>query len=86
MTTSEIARSLGRRGGQARSARMSAAEKRRIAAIGAAARVRSLRMARHVEANFGYVTAIRSLSGRHTRVERLRVCHDRLPGLYRHGS
>lgn len=65
---------------------MSAAEKRRIAALGAAARVRSLRMARHVAANFGYVAAIRSLSGRPTRVEHLRVCHDRLPGLYRQGS
>ena len=81
-----MARSLGRRGGQARSERLRGAEKGRIAAIGAAARLHSLRVARRIAANCAYLAAVRPLSGRHTRVERLRACHHRLPGIYRNGS
>jgi len=83
MTRTAMARALGRRGGLARAGRLSKAEKRRIAAVGAAARLRSLRMGRQIAANFSYLAAVRSLSP-HPRVERLRACHDRLPGLYRH--
>ena len=78
-----MARALGRRGGNARSRRLSSIEKKRIASMGAQARVRSLQVARRVAANFGYAAAVRTLRGTSSRVERRRHVDGRLPGLYR---
>jgi hypothetical protein len=78
-----MARALGRRGGRARARRLSKARKRRIASMGAHARVRSLQAARRIVANFRYADAVLSLSGCRTAVTRLSTCDERLPGLYR---
>lgn len=82
MTRSEAARVLGSLGGRARSARLSAVEKRRIAALGAEARLRSLRAARRIADNFRYVAAIDELGGRRPRVEHDRTFAGPLPGIY----
>ena len=82
MTPSDIARALGRRGGLARGRRLSTAQKGAIAALGARARMRSLKAADDVLANFRYAEAVRQLSGEPTRVTRLRRFSGRLPGIY----
>jgi len=78
-----MARALGRRGGNARSRRLSSGEKTRIASMGAQARVRSLKVAGWIEENFRYAEAVTALSRQRTRITRLRAFNERLPGVYR---
>jgi hypothetical protein len=82
MDVSEIAKALGRRGGQARSARLSAADKQRIAGLGGRARRQSLEAARRIADNFRYADAVAELRGRKVVVKRSRTVTERLPGIY----
>jgi hypothetical protein len=82
MNITEMAMALGRRGGRARSRRLSAAEKRRIAALGGRARAQSLRAARRVADNFRYAAALRDLHGSSSSVRRLSAFAGPLPGIY----
>jgi hypothetical protein len=82
MDVSEIAKTLGRRGGRARSARLSAADKRRIAAMGGHARRQSLQAARRIADNFRYVSAVDALRARTATVKRVRTMSEPLPGIY----
>ncbi|MDP2055510.1 MAG: hypothetical protein Q8L75_17865 [Acidobacteriota bacterium] len=81
--TQAIAATLGRLGGQARAKRLSAAERQRIAALGGAARKRSLDIARQVADNFAYLAAMQDLGGRRPTAARITTCKGPLPGLYR---
>lgn len=81
-TTRAIAKALGRRGGQARARRLSAAERRRIAALGGAARRASLEVARRITDNFAYLTAVQALGGHRRSPARVSTCKGPLPGLY----
>jgi hypothetical protein len=83
MTPSELAQALGRRGGRARAARLSAARKRQIAALGGRARRDSLTAGRRIAENFRYARAIDDLRGGRPRPERLREFTGRLPDLSR---
>jgi hypothetical protein len=82
MDVSEIAKTLGRRGGQARSARLSAADKRRIASLGGRARHHSLQAARRIADNLRYASVLADLRGRTVTVKRVRTVTERLPGIY----
>ena len=82
MNASEMARTLGSRGGRARSARLSAAEKKRIASLGGEARLRSLRAARRIVENLRYAAVLHELAGRRTSIRRHAECAGPLPGLY----
>jgi hypothetical protein len=86
MNASEMAKALGRRGGRARSKRLSAADKKRIAAMGAKARVQSLQAARRIADNFRYVTVVDDLHRHQTTVRRLKAFAGPLPGIYPAGS
>jgi hypothetical protein len=77
-----MARELGRRGGSARAARLSARERSRIASLGGNARRRSLRAARRVDDNFRYVAAVGELGGHPRTVARMKTFTGRLPGIY----
>jgi hypothetical protein len=61
MTISEIARTLGRRGGLSRARRLSSRRRAEIARMGARARAESLRLAETIRNNFDYVCAVRQL-------------------------
>ena len=80
--TRAIAKALGRRGGQARARRLSAEERRRIAALGGAARKASLEVARRIADNFSYLTAVQALGGQRRSPTRVSTCKGPLPGLY----
>jgi len=82
LTPTEFARALGRRGGLARASRLSTAQKQAIAAMGAQARLRSLRATNNVIANFRAADAVCRLQGGPVRVARLRRFSGRLPGIY----
>jgi hypothetical protein len=82
MKRSEMARALGRRGGRARSQRLSAAEKKRIAALGAKARLQSLRAAGRILDNFRYAAVLGELRGQRPAVLRLKAFAGPLPGIY----
>ncbi len=82
MNASEMARTLGSRGGRARSARLSAAEKKRIASLGGEARMRSLRAARRILENLRYAAVMVELAGRSTSVRRQAEFAGSLPGIY----
>jgi hypothetical protein len=82
MNMSTMAKALGRRGGQARSARLSATDKRRVAAMGGRARRESLQAARRIAENLRYATAMAELSGRQAAVTKDRTVSQRLPGVY----
>jgi hypothetical protein len=88
MTRSELAAALGQMGGRARASRLSPERKREIAALGAAARMRSLEAARRIAENFSYAAAVEELRGVPP-VRRMATCRTRLPGVYparaRHG-
>jgi hypothetical protein len=86
MNASEMAKALGRRGGRARSKRLSGAEKKRIAALGAKARVQSVQAAGRIADNFRYATAVDDLRKHRTTVRRLQAFAGPLPGLYPAGS
>jgi len=76
-----MARALGRRGGRARAARLSPAERTRIARLGAEARRASYDAARRIASNFGYAATIAELRGRPP-VARMRNFTGPLPGIY----
>ena len=81
MTPSQLAAALGQLGGRARAARLSSAQKRQIAAAGAAARLQSLEAARRIAENFSYAAAVEELRGVPP-VRRMATCRTRLPGVY----
>lgn len=81
MNISEMARALGKKGGETRAARLAPSEKRRIAALGGRARALSLHASRRVAENFRYVEAMDALQPRPT-VVRLRDFTGPLPGIY----
>lgn len=85
MNASEMARALGSRGGRARSARLSAVEKKRIASLGGDARRRSLRAARRIVENLRYAAVLRELGDRETSVRRESEFAGPLPGIYASG-
>ena len=72
---------LGRRGGLSRARNLPAAERRRIAALGGAARRRSLELAQRHRDNFIYAAIVLELQPR-PRVDRMRTFNGPLPGLY----
>jgi len=76
-----MARALGRRGGRARARNLTADDRRRIAALGGAARRRSLELARRHQDNFIYAAIVLELQPP-PRVERIRNFDGPLPGLY----
>lgn len=77
-----IAKALGRLGGNARARRLTPADRQRIAALGGAARGRSLEVARRIADNFVYLRAMQALGGRRPRPARVCTCKGPLPGLY----
>ena len=77
-----IATAMGRRGGQARARRLSPDQRRRIAALGGAARRASLEVAQRIIDNFSYLTAVQALGGRRRNPARVSTCKGPLPGLY----
>jgi len=81
MKPSDMARVLGRKGGQARAARLGLAEKRRIAALGGRSRALSLHAARRVSENFRYVEAIEAFQPR-PKVLRLSAFDGPLPSIH----
>jgi hypothetical protein len=81
MNARQMARALGSRGGYARARNLPADQRRRIAALGGAARRRSLERARRHEDNFRYAAIVLELQPR-PRVERMRTFEGPLPGLY----
>jgi hypothetical protein len=82
MSSSDMAKALGRKGGRARSRRLSAADKKRIASLGGKARLRSLQAARRIADNFRYAAALGDLRGQPTTIRRLRAFAGTLPGIY----
>lgn len=86
MDTREIAKALGRRGGRARARRLSAEERKRIASLGAKARLRSLQAAQRVTDNFRYLDAVIELRGGAPAVARTRKPEGPIPGIYPDGS
>jgi len=85
MTLHNMARSLGRRGGRARAAQLSAPERSRIARLGASARDFSLTAARRIAENLAYAETTAILRGAPTHIARVRTCRGPIPGIYRHG-
>ena len=81
MNARDMARALGRRGGRARARNLTADERRRIAALGGAARRRSLELAQRHHDNFIYAAIVLELQPP-PRVERMRTFDGPLPGLY----
>jgi hypothetical protein len=82
MDASQIARLLGRRGGQVRARRLSTPDKKRIASLGGVARAASLLRARRIVENLRYAAARMELDGKATAVTRLDRFEGRLPGIY----
>jgi hypothetical protein len=82
MDVRKMAKLLGQRGGRARAARLSPAERRRIAALGGQARGQSLRVARRIAENFRYLAALHDLEGASPKVRRSSTVEGRLPGIY----
>lgn len=81
MDVTQVARLLGRRGGEARAARLSLEERRRIAALGGHARRQSLELARRVAENLRYAQAVTAMRGG-AEVIRVKRCAGPLPGIY----
>ena len=82
MNASKMARALGRRGGRARSKRLSATEKKRIASLGGKARFKSLQAARRIADNFRYAAVVGDLRGQARPVRHLGPFAGPLPGIY----
>ena len=82
MNARRMAKMLGRRGGRARAARLGAADRQRIAALGGRARRRSLDAARRVAENFAYAAAVEGLRGGPPQPKRVKTCRGPLPGIY----
>jgi hypothetical protein len=81
MTISEIASTLGRRGGLSRARRLSSRRRAEIARMGARARGESLRLAAAIRNNFDYVSAIQQLHPA-SDVRSQSVFSGPLPGIY----
>lgn len=81
VNTRDMARLLGRRGGRARARNLTAEQRRQIAALGGAARRRSLDLARRHADNFTYAAVVLELQPP-PRVQRMRTFNGPLPGLY----
>lgn len=82
MKTQDMAKALGRRGGQVRAKRLSAETKKRIASLGGQARAESYLLRRRIAKNFHYVAAVRGLAGRSYQVRRVHNTKERLPGIH----
>jgi len=78
----DVARILGQRGGRARAKRLSADERRRIAALGGHARHRARQVTKRIEENLRYAAAVVDLQGTRPRVTRMKTFKGPLPGLY----
>lgn len=76
-----MARTLGRKGGQVRAARLAPAEKRRIAALGGRSRALSLHAVRRVAENFRYVEVLEAFQPR-PKVVRLPAFDGPLPRIH----
>ena len=83
MNVSDMAAALGRRGGLARSRRLSDDEKSRIASLGGVARRQSLLADRRIVANFRYAAVLKELRGQRAPVRRLKAFAGPLPGIFR---
>jgi hypothetical protein len=81
MSLSEMARTLGRRGGLHRAQRLSHRRRTDIARMGAKARVESLRLAEVIRNNFDYARALDRLNPP-TPVRPEATCPRPLPGLH----
>ena len=79
MKTTTIAQLLGRRGGQARAARLSSEDRKRIAASGGRSRALSLHAERRILQNLTYAEAVKQLQGGTAPVKRLKRCRHPLP-------
>jgi len=73
-----IAQILGRRGGKARACKLSPVERRKIALLGARARMSSIEASKRIESNFRYLNTIHQLRGI-PKVIRVKTCHYPLP-------
>jgi hypothetical protein len=82
MNASEMARSLGQKGGRARARRLSAADKQRIASLGGKARGESLRAARRIADNYRYAAVLGALRGQSPTTRHIRTFSGPLPGIY----
>lgn len=82
MTTKDLAKALGRRGGRARAKRLSADERRRIASLGGLARADSLYAAKQGAINRRYAEAVTMLRGGRPKIVRMRHFDGPLPGIY----
>lgn len=82
MNARQIAKVLGRRGGRMRAMRLSAEERRRIAALGGKARSASLLATRRIVANLRYAALVEILRGRRSAVTRVQAFAGPLPGIY----
>jgi hypothetical protein len=80
MDTRRMAQALGRRGGRARARNLTPDERRHIAALGGAARRRSLEAARRLSANARYAAMVRELRPPPV-VEPMKSFDGPLPGL-----
>ena len=81
MSTREMARALGRKGGRARAARLGPADRKRIAALGGIARRKSLQVARRILETLAYAQVLAALRPAPP-VTRVRRWSRRLPGIY----
>jgi hypothetical protein len=86
MDASDIARVLGRRGGLARSRRLSSGAKARIASQGGHARRESIQAARRIINNLRYAAAVRQLRPGTLDVISRSTASGRLPAVDRHGG
>ena len=83
MNTRDMAKALGRRGGQARARRLSAEERRRIASLGGHARRSSREAEQRMVVDFRYAAMVRELQGGPPAIERVSTFDGPLPGIYR---
>jgi hypothetical protein len=81
MSLSEMARTLGRRGGLRRAQRLSKRRRVEIARIGASARAESLRLAELIRNNFDYLRAVERLNPPRP-VRSATTCRGGLPGIH----
>ena len=82
MNASDMARALGRKGGEARGKRLSGAEKKRIASLGGKARSQSIDATRRIVDNLRYAAAVSDLRRTPAKVRRVRTFVGPLPGIY----
>jgi hypothetical protein len=82
VNTQQIARVLGRRGGQSRARRLTADERRRIASLGGHARRQSLEAAQRVIANLNYLEMVLELQGGYPAITTMKTFTGTLPGIY----